>query len=90
MFVDLLCTWLAINDSQTNRHSNNVRPPKQTPSVSEPSKVPPLDKNHFSSLFILPRIKSFCEQGTGDDLTNTQYDLHYGILLVSAPGGDIC
>ena len=41
--------------------------PKQPHSVSHP-KAPPFDKNHFSSLFIFPRIKSLCKQGTADDL----------------------
>ena len=45
------------------------------------------NKTHFSSLFLLPRIKSLRKQGTEDDLINTQYDLHYELLLMSVPRG---
>ena len=50
-----------------------------------PSPAP--HKTHFSSLFLLPRIKSLRKQGTEDDLINTQYDLHYELLLISVPRG---
>ena len=46
-----------------------------------------LHKTHFSSLFLLPRIKSLRKQGTEDDLVNAQYDLHYELLLMSVPRG---
>ena len=73
--------------SQTNMHSNSVPRHDSFPNNKQPSKALPLDKNHFSSLFIHPRIKSLRKQGMGDDLNNTQYDLHYELLLMSVPGG---
>ena len=48
---------------------------------------PALHKTHFSSLFLLPRIKSLRKQGTEGDLINTQYDLHNELLLMSVPMG---
>ena len=32
-------------------------------------------------------MKSLCKQGTGDELINTQCDLHYELLLMSLPRG---
>ena len=55
--------------------------------MSEPSRAQPLDKNLFSSLFILPRIKSLRKQGTGNDLINTQFDLHYELMSVPRGSG---
>ena len=79
------------NDSQTNIHSNNVRRHDSSPNNKHPQSVshpkPALHKTHFSSLFLLPRIKSLRKQGTEDDLINTRYDLHYELLLMSVPRG---
>ena len=71
------------NDSETNIHSNNVPRHDSSPDNKHPqSVIHPLYKNHFSSLFILPRIKSLHKQRT-----NTQYDLHYKLLLMGVPRG---
>ena len=48
---------------------------------------PALHKTHFSSLFLLPRIKSLRKQGTEGDLIIIQYGLHYELLLMSVPRG---
>ena len=80
------------NDSQTNIHSNNVRRHDSSHNNKHPQSVSrhkpgPTQDPLFFTIFFLPRIKSLRKQGTEDDLINTQYDLHYELLLMSVPRG---
>ena len=81
------------NDSQPNIHSNNVRRHDSSHNNKHPQSVshprPALTRPTFLHYILLPRIKSLRKQGTEDDLINTQYDLHYELLLMSVPRGGV-
>ena len=61
---------------------NNKHPQSVSHHKFHPSTITAL--LHYLYLKV-SRMKSLCKQGTGDDLINTLYDLHYGLLLMSVP-----